>query len=258
MKTKDLSDYKRLPYFDGVELLYAQNHTLDFPNHTHDTFNIAIILNQSFCAKLPSSFLKAPVGTICITNPYEVHATPCDKQTGNTFHTFYISPGVLKEINKGIDVFFKDRVIYNNELFNNFYFLSQNVHNTLINFEKLLKNCLGSLIGEYATEIHFKSSQKQLFQTFLMEDHFEKFSLDRTARYFGIDKYKFLRLFKQETGLTPNSFVILKRIDKAKKLISGDCDLLDVAISSGFYDAAHLCREFKRYTGVTPNTYKNA
>ena len=85
-----------------------------------------------------------------------------------------------------------------------------------------------------------------------------KFSLEKTAKHFGLDKYKFLRLFKQETGLTPNSFVILKRIEKAKKLMTGNDDLLDIAISSGFYDAAHLCREFRKYTGVTPGTYRNA
>ena len=72
-----------------------------------------------------------------------------------------------------------------------------------------------------------------------------------------MDKYKFLRLFKQETGLTPNNYVILRRIEQAKTMISHKRgDLMDIAISSGFYDSAHFCREFKKYTGVTPSAYK--
>ncbi|WP_131538789.1 AraC family transcriptional regulator [Pedobacter nototheniae] len=256
---KDISDYKRLSFLDGIELLYAKNHTLDFPNHTHNTFNIALILHQSFSAKLRSKLLNAPIGTICITNPDEVHATPCDKQTGNTFNTFYISPDVLKEINHGKDVFFNDKVIYNQALFNSFYYLSQNVNNPLIDFEKYLLRCLTVLVEEYSTELKFKNCKTQLFHTFLEEETFLKFSLEKTAKGFGLDKYKFLRLFKQETGLTPNSFIINKRIENAKKLISENgSDLLEIAISSGFYDTAHFCRDFKKYTGVTPTAYKNA
>ncbi|MBN9296234.1 MAG: AraC family transcriptional regulator [Filimonas sp.] len=258
MNRKDLSDYKRLSLLDGVELLYARNHTLDFPSHTHNTFNIALIINQSFNAKLPDKFLQAPVGTLCITNPDEVHATPCDKSTGNSFITFYIPPDVLTRINKGNPVFFKDKVIYHKKLFASFYYLSQNLSVASGRFETLLTASLTALVREYATEITFANATSRLFHTFLAEESFKKFSLDKAAKNLGLDKYKFLRLFKQETGLTPNSFVILKRIETAKKLILAQNDLLDVALSSGFYDAAHLIREFKKYTGVTPRIYRDA
>lgn len=256
---KNLSAYKKVPYFDGVEVLYANRHTLDFPNHTHNTFNIALVLNQSFNARLPSKLLNAPIGTICITNPDEVHATPCDKATGNTFITFYVSPDVLKEINQGIPVFFKDRVIHDPQLFDSLYFLSNNLQHPLIDFEKNFQRCLVTLVNEYALEISYSNHKIRLFQQFIQEESFEKFSLEKTAKSFGLDKYKFIRLFKQETGLTPNSHIILKRIARAKELIKQEYDdLLEIAVSTGFYDTAHLCKEFKKYTGVTPSTYKDA
>jgi AraC-like DNA-binding protein len=255
---KDISSYKRLPHLDGIEILFAKNHTLDFPSHTHNTFNIALVVHQSFQAKLPSKLLHAPVGSICITNPDEVHATPCDKETGNTFTTFYISPAVLQEINGGIPVFFGDKVIYNQRLFSTLYLLSQRVDHAVIDFELVLLKCLRELVAKHATTIPFKSHHTRLFRRFLAEETFHKFTLEKTANSFGMDKYKFLRLFKQETGLTPNHFVMVKRVEHAKMLISQHNDnLLDIAISSGFYDTAHFCREFKKYTGVTPSTYKN-
>ena len=254
---KDVSTYTTIPYLDGVDLLHAKNHTIDFPNHTHNTFNIALVINQSFKAKLPSQILTAPVGTICVTNNDEVHATPCDKETGNTFITFYVSPEILQEINNGKHVFFKDRVIYNQNLFSSLYQLSQNNIHRSTNFESRLINSLRLLVKEYASELPFKKCETRLFQRFLAEDPFKKFSLEKTAKGFGMDKYKFLRLFKQETGLTPNNYIIVKRIEQAKDMISKQQgDLLDIAISSGFYDSAHFCREFKKYTGVTPSAYK--
>lgn len=257
MNKKDLSEYKKLDIVDGTEILFAKNHTIDFPNHTHDTFNIALVLNQTFNAKLNSKFLQAPTGTLCITNPDEIHATPCDKNIGNSFITFYIAPAVLTQINNGVDVFFNDKVIYNPRLFSSLYHLSQHTENKAINFEKELIQALSVLVKEYATEINFRNRDTRLFQDFLQEDSLEKFSLEKTANRFGLDKFKFLRLFKQETGLTPNAYIILKRINKAKQLLSENEDLSEVAFSSGFYDVAHFNREFKRYIGVTPGTYKN-
>ncbi|WP_316762197.1 AraC family transcriptional regulator [Pedobacter aquatilis] len=257
MNKKDLSEFKRLNILDGTELLFAKNHTNDFPNHTHDTFNIALVINQTFHAKLSSAFLQAPVGTICITNPDEIHATPCDKYTGNTFITYYIAPTILRGLNHGVDVFFKDKVIYHPPLFTLFYQLAFHTENKTINFEKELINALSLLVKEYATEIKFKNQNSRLFQEFIGENSLEKFSLENTAKGFGLDKFKFLRLFKQETGLTPNSFIILKRIKMAKEMLARNEEILDVAIASGFYDAAHLSKEFKKYTGVTPGTYRN-
>jgi AraC-like DNA-binding protein len=258
MSKKNSNSYHRLPILDGLELLNAQQHTLDFPYHTHNTFNIALILNHTFNTKLTDKFLQAPIGTISITNPHEVHATPCDSKAGNSFFTFYVPPDVLKKINKGVDVFFEDKVIYDSDLFSNFYFLSQNFSLTTVDVEKKLTAAITLLVHHYAAKSEFKYKQRNLFSNFINEDAIHKFSLEDIAKRFELDKFKFLRLFKQETGLTPNNYVILKRIEKSKVLLQTNADLLDVAFDAGFYDAAHLCRHFKRFTGVTPQEYRTA
>ncbi|WP_208643531.1 AraC family transcriptional regulator [Pedobacter miscanthi] len=254
----NISTYHKIPILDGLELLNAKKHTIDFPFHTHNNFNITLILNQTFCTKLSDKFLQAPIGTLSITNPNEVHATPCDGKLGNSFFTFYIQPDVLKSLNKGFDVFFEDKIIYDKELFSTFYYLSIHFNNPEVNLEKQLLNVLEKLVERYAISLHFEYKKTALFQSFISENLMEKFSLTDTAKRFGLDKYKFLRLFKHETGLTPNNYILLQRIEKCKKLITTDADLMDVAIETGFYDVAHLSRHFKRFTGVTPSEYKRA
>ncbi|MBB6239561.1 AraC-like DNA-binding protein [Pedobacter sp. AK013] len=256
--THNISTYHKIPILDGLELLNAKKHTIDFPFHTHNTFNIALILNQTFYTKLNDKFLQAPIGTLSITNPHEVHATPCDNKLGNSFFTFYVSPDVLKTLNKGCDVFFEDKIIYDRDLVNIFYYLSRHFNNPEVNLEKELLNALEKLVARYASSMYFEYKKTALFQSFLSEDLMEKFSLTDTAKRFGLDKYKFLRLFKHETGLTPNNYILLKRIEKCKKLITKETDLMEVAIETGFYDVAHLSRHFKRFTGVTPSEYKRA
>lgn len=255
---KDVNTYYKLPTLDGLELLNAKSHTIDFPFHTHDTFNIALILNATFNTKLSDKFLKAPVGTLSITNPHEVHATPCERTIGNSFFTFYISPVAMQTFNKGENVFFEDRIIYDAALFQKLYFLSRNFHKADCNFETALVQAIKALITKYACAKPFKRPTTRLFQEFINETNLEAFSLNKTACQFGLNKYKFLRLFKQETGLTPNNYIILKRIEQSKTLLRQGYPIFDAAIASGFYDAAHLCRHFKKFTGVTPLTYKEA
>ena len=199
--------------------------------------------------------MSSPTGSITITNPNEIHATVCDEVIGNSFFTFYISPDLLQKINNS-PVYFEEKVIYNQMLFTKLYFISQNISNETFDFEKQLWECLTFLINNHSHKSNFKNEEISLFDRFLEEDSNKKFSLETTAKSFGLDKYKFLRLFKHQTGLTPNSYILIKRIEQCKLLLKTENDLLDIAVETGFYDAAHLCTYFKKYVGVTPFEYK--
>lgn len=258
MKT-NVSEYFQLPILDGIELLNAKSHTLDFPFHTHDTFNIALILDNTFNTKLSSKFLKAPKGTLSITNPDEVHATPCDTELGNSFFTFYISPDVFKKLNKNIAVFFEDKIIFDEFLFKEFFELSTSFLNYTPQYEKRLYKTLELLISKYASIKPFQYKTTQLFQDYIQSVSFtEEFSLEKTAHQFGLNKFKFLRLFKQETGLTPNNYILLQRVENSKKMLKQGKPIFNTAIDNGFYDNSHFNRNFKKFTGVTPSEYQSA
>lgn len=258
MKLKNQNSYHKLPILDGLELLDAKNHTLNFPFHTHDTFNITLVLAQTFSTKVDNRFLQAAAGTIVVTNPQEVHATFCDNRIGSSFFTFYIPADVFTGLNNNIPVFFDNKTIRDSILFQQLFRLSQCINSAGTGFEKDLIKALKGLLTNHAAGNFIAAKKHQLFQQFLQEESFEQFSLENAARRFGLDKYKFLRLFKYETGLTPYNYIILKRIEKCKQLLQTQNDLLDIAIETGFYDATHLCKYFKKITGITPLAYRNA
>lgn len=248
--------FYKLPILDGLELLDAKQHHVNFPFHTHHTFNITLVIEQVFSTKLSNRQVHATAGTIVVTNPGEVHATICDNKMGSSFFTFYISPDVLTTLNNKNPVFFDNKIIEDRQLFRQLLALSQRIGQPAIDFEKQLLQSLSTLVKQYAATALNKNAGNNLFKKFLQEETMEKFSLENTAHKFGLDKFKFLRLFKYETGLTPNNYIILKRIEKCKELLQTNDDLLDIAIETGFYDATHLCKHFKRITGVTPLAYR--
>jgi len=250
------TEYHQLSILDGLELFSTQSHKLDFPFHTHDTYNFALILENTFNIELSDKLLKVPSGSISIVHPDEVHATPCDKELGHSFFTFYVSPEFIKSLNKNQEAYFEQKVINDLKLFQEMYMLAQNVN--AINFEIRLTTALKELVLKYALKKEFNETTTHLFKTFINEASFQNFSLEKTATQFGLNKYKFMRLFKQETGLTPNNYVLLKRIEKSKELLKNGVPIFDAAIDSGFYDSSHFYRNFKRFTGVTPLVFQNS
>ena len=154
--------------------------------------------------------------------------------------------------------FFENRVILNPELFEKFYFLSQRFNDPKTDFESLFVNALRKLIVDYSNTKTVEYRGGTDFKTYIERLEFEDFSLEKTAHQFGLNKYKFLRLFKQETGLTPNQYVILKRLEKSKRLLQKGNTIGDAAIASGFYDNAHYYRHFKKFLGITPLAYQRA
>jgi AraC family transcriptional regulator len=69
--------------------------------------------------------------------------------------------------------------------------------------------------------------------------------------------YHFSRLFKESTGLTPHRYVIERRVQRAKGLLSGTAlPIAEIAISCGFANQSHLNRHFKRLLGVNPKALR--
>jgi AraC-like DNA-binding protein len=258
MAAQSNNTYRRLSILDGVEILHAKKHAANFPFHSHQTFNITLVLDQVFSTRLSGHLLHALPGAIVITNPDEVHATICESRIGSSFFTFYISPAVIEHLNFDKPVFFDNKVIYDLDLFKKLNLLSLHLDDSNPDFEKHLLASVHELVIKYANDYAISEQQGVCFQEFLKQDILTRFSLERSAALFGLDKYKFLRLFRQQTGLTPNNYVILKRIEQSKTMLHTGADLLDIALETGFYDATHFCRHFKKFTGITPNIYRHA
>lgn len=65
------------------------------------------------------------------------------------------------------------------------------------------------------------------------------------------------RIFKNYHGISPKQFAQYVRFQRLlEKLKESDCRNDDNAVECGYYDEAHMMKEFKKYAGVTLEQYK--
>ncbi len=65
-----------------------------------------------------------------------------------------------------------------------------------------------------------------------------------------------ISLFKTATGMPPHQYLIARRLEHARRMMSRRQSLCAVAAATGFTDQSHLTRHFKRTFGITPGAYQ--
>jgi AraC family L-rhamnose operon regulatory protein RhaS len=87
--------------------------------------------------------------------------------------------------------------------------------------------------------------------------HGEKLVLARLARELGCTRDHLTRIFRSETGQTPNAFYQARRLQfVCRKLLETRCTVAEAAHQFGYADEAHLCRLFRQRLKLTPSDYR--
>jgi AraC-like DNA-binding protein len=73
----------------------------------------------------------------------------------------------------------------------------------------------------------------------------------------GLSERRFIELFRQQVGLPPKLYCRVRRFQRAIRRVAHEraIDWADVAISSGYFDQAHLIHDFRAISGLSPGEY---
>ena len=77
-------------------------------------------------------------------------------------------------------------------------------------------------------------------------------SLSELAETVGLSPSYLIRSTRRKTGLTPHGLVLQERVEHAHGLLLAKTPAAEAAVLAGFYDQAHLIRQYRRHFGVTP------
>ncbi len=88
---------------------------------------------------------------------------------------------------------------------------------------------------------------------------FERIGLTEIASELGLSPFTMVRQFREATGITPYSYLLQIRLDRAKQLLArAGTPIGDVAKAVGIDDLAYFSRWFRRSTGLSASSYRES
>lgn len=128
--------------------------------------------------------------------------------------------------------------------------------------ETLLYQCFYDLLTEYP---HVKKAQRrhndEYFTSALtyLEDNFAdpNCTIDNLCKQLELSRSYIYKVFKENTALSPQQFLINLRMKQAKELLTNsNMTLQNIAHFVGYVDPFTFSKAFKRYQGISPNNYR--
>ncbi|CAM3326582.1 MULTISPECIES: AraC family transcriptional regulator [Saccharibacillus] len=100
---------------------------------------------------------------------------------------------------------------------------------------------------------------KQMIR-YMTDQYAHPVSIEDMCQSLGYNRAYLSRLFKQDTGVAPVTYLLRLRIDKARGLLRErpDLSIQQIASSVGLTDPLYFSRQFQRLHGQSPTAYRES
>ena len=121
-----------------------------------------------------------------------------------------------------------------------------------------LLRCHSSLSRE-PKKANGRMSERRLRQVlgYIDDNLSQELLLSDIASVAGLSASHFKTLFRESVGLPVHQYLIRRRVERAKSLLSeGKMSISQIAFETGFAHQSHLARHMRRVLGVSPRTFR--
>ena len=113
------------------------------------------------------------------------------------------------------------------------------------------------LQDERKTASGFGQAQVDKIDGYIIQHMGDSITVDDLADLLGCSKFHFLREFKKMMSITPYQYLLSRRMEQARMLLSSpDSSIAAVGLDLGFNDQSHFTRAFKNQFGLTPGQFQ--
>ena len=270
MKQDNQFQYSKSQHLDQITVLQAQMDDFSYTKHAHEEYSFGVTLagRQDFFAS--GAFHRSLPGNIIAFNPGEVHDGHSGVDDTLLYAMLYIHPQLLEPMlnSAGIKQS-KDFQIVDNKLDDPV--LRQHILNIALLVEnnsedKLQQECelhqmavrIAQRYGEDSVDPKGRKVDQLMLRArdFIHDNLQLDTSLDDICSQVHLSKYHFLRMFRQQFGITPHQYILNARILRAREDLESGVALDDVVFAYNFTDLSHFNRRFKPIYGMTPRAYQ--
>ena len=120
----------------------------------------------------------------------------------------------------------------------------------------------GKMYETFVTQVHEIQTKNYspliLYLCTYIDKHIlEVISLDKMSEELGYDTYYLTTLFKKNTGKTMKNYILEKKAEQAKILLSStQMEIQEISDYLSFKSSSYFCTQFKKITGDSPLSYR--
>lgn len=257
--------------------LYRDKYFKTVEMHSHDFYEIYCFIGGSVDYIVEDGLYRLQMGDILLIPPNYLHQPNIkDEKLEYSRLVLWISPKYLKHISSktsDLSTCFQKARENGAYLIRNSVLAEKVVGELVSVIENQKSNAFGSdllaenhirtalaLLGAHylknPTTRHAEQSKIVSKAIEYISGHLnEQITLDRLAEVVFAGKFHFAHLFKEETGISPHSYILKKRLILSKELIEQGHPITEVYQKCGFADYTHFFRAFKKEFGLTPKQF---
>lgn len=130
------------------------------------------------------------------------------------------------------------------------------ISNTLSDIlSTILTQRLSSQLSSDRSNSHYNDIHSAV--DYIHSNYEHDISLNDMIAHVNISKYYFIRLFKEQIGMTPYEYMINYRIFKAKTMLRlTDKSVNEISSKVGFSSPSNFIQKFKKSEGISPAVYR--
>jgi AraC-like DNA-binding protein len=252
------------PSSRGLERIEASFSRHAFAPHRHDTYTIGLTFHgvQAFSYRRESCY-SLP-GHAFVLHPDELHDGRAGTSEGLRYRAIYVEPRLIREaLGDGRPLpFVRDAVSSDGRLA---AAIAPALEDLDLRIEELQRDQIVSdladaLAATDASTVRQGSSARHRQAAEKVRDLLES-SADRAVtsvqleEVSGMTRYATARHFRACFGTSPYRYLLMRRLDRARRRIARGMPLAEAALASGFADQSHMTRHFKKAYGLTPGRW---
>ncbi len=247
----------------GIERIEARFHGNGFSPHRHDTYALGLTLHgiQTFRYRGAERFSQP--GNVIVLHPDDVHDGAAGTEDGLIYRMIYLAPELIGAVDghRSSLPFVADPVVADAGLWQALAEVLGDLDHEpdgLVMDDVVMRVAAGlsRQAGGAARTMKPVARTAVLQARQFLEAHCdETVQSEALEAVTGLGRYELARQFRRLLGTSPHRYLVMRRLDCAKRHLTEGRGLADAAASSGFADQAHFTRHFRRAFGMTPGRW---
>lgn len=234
--------------------------------HEHEFCEIVFVRSGVGIVQLEDKALPIGRGDILVYNPHVVHY-----EAGNDLSFYCFAINKIKLENLPENFLLEEGaspVIHtgSNADILEFYFaqLIAEAEQKLYYYDDISESLVRAILGyilrilAYGDKSYFKTNESYIqAKKYMDENYAEIKSISDICRSLYISRYYLTHLFKEYSGVSPIKYIITKRIELAKTLLTTtDLPIGEIALRTGYVEINSFIKTFKNIENLTPAAYR--